>query len=89
MLLASILTPLGRGFSDFFISLDRDFRDFFTPLGLTRSFAPHFGIVQSRHTRLVMLTVRGLGKNKTVPANFAKVKKDTTQDKKTTSKRRL
>ena len=27
MLLAAFLTPLGRGFSDFFTSLGRDFRD--------------------------------------------------------------
>ena len=32
-----------------------------------RYFAPQFGIGQSRHTRLVMLTVRDLNKNKTVP----------------------
>ena len=37
---------------------------------IRQSNAPQFGSGQSRHTRLVMLTVRDLGKNKAVTANF-------------------
>ena len=36
MLLVAFLTPLGRGFSDFFSPFGRDFRDFFTPLGVDK-----------------------------------------------------
>ena len=36
MLLDAFLTPLGRGFIDFFSPFGRDFRDFFTPLGVDK-----------------------------------------------------